>query len=148
MQSKQLTWFSDIVNPDAPSLEGRGSYIDSLSGSSRSRLHIGAHRKYDRQKSNEPKNQHFDSVTKAHQTLRINDKSHVVDLDDTKWIEERKRKFPRLTDAQNSRTDLAPTNDQPELLIGNECSVKKGQGCNSIREQSRRRKTLYEKLME
>lgn len=150
MTNKQSSWFSDIVDPAVSALQANSSYIDSLIGSKKSRTHVAQPRRCDQHRSQILKNQTVCPVPRKYPSTKT--KSSVVDLDDTKWIEERRKKFPRLNGDEEvprqCKVDCSIEAANSNTPTSSVASMGKDRVHSASRVSERRKKSLFEKLME
>lgn len=131
LQRRQPDWLSEISPPEISLHNGSINYIDNLAGSKRSRHNLIPQKKYEQRKSPTAKQSFKTSSAKRQNETKP---SKPIDLDDIKWIEERKKKFPKAGDNEVESTEHTSGPRAAQLL--NQVSP------------SQRKKTLFEKLLD
>lgn len=144
--NKNNKWFKDIAPPLSCSLRNGADYLDSLMGCGEpKRQFMTPAYKKDAPKVDCPQS------NKRHKTNMKPSKKIAIELDDEKWIEERKKKYPKTEPSIKSQgsvpIDIQPTNDT--ISCKNKTNLTKAvQPAIKLPHENPRKKTLFEKLME
>lgn len=156
MQRKANNWFNEIEAPKPSSVLGQSAdYLDRLIGgqsSSQKRYYMptvkrnkdGTTKKVNNQ---QPKRENNSAIPKDNVPNKT--KLAITDIDDTKWIEERKRKFPKIDDVR------LKVETSYQIPVENTSDLKNIEPINKPnkskvinRQVNQRKKTLFEMLMD
>lgn len=139
MDKPETVWFKNIIKPDLDAGQS-GGYLDRLTGCNdpKDRQYL-ANRKTKRNGKHKPnKSKIPNEIIKK----SINCKLNSV-VDDAKWIEERKKRFPKKDSEGRTQIDRSSMN----------CDIKHGENSTFRRNehhnnQSKRNLSLFEQLMD
>lgn len=147
MVKNQNKWFNDITPPDGGLSESVG-YLDRLiSGRGQKELLLP---KTQVCRGNSSRGSNQQHKRGDHSKLQNNTKTTapIIQIDDAKWLEERRKKFPKNDASNFSHTTVLENNP---IEIKKELNITRTSKTvpNSSNEPSRnRKKTLFEKLMD
>lgn len=148
MERKENRWFNDIPCPGKTTYSDGIDYLDRLIGGGGQKQFLVSNRKEPAKNNRQQKQYSNIKPSKPRQVK--------VEVDDIKWIEERKKKFPKVSGSDSSETPKllsprisAPKLDQPcdNASTTNDPIPKPAK--SSMRSNfSQRRRSLFQKLME
>lgn len=149
MERKENKWFNDIPCPGKTTLSDGVGYLDRLIGGGG-----GEQKRFLTPNRREPtKNNRQQKQCSNNKPPIV--KQTSVDLDDIKWIEERKKKFPKVggvsvTSRIQSSVDISPETSQfcSTSAKAANCASPKAENSPLITNPNPKRKTLFQKLME
>lgn len=147
MERKENKWFNDIPCPGKTTLSDGVGYLDRLIGGGGQKQFLTPNRR-EPTKNNRQRKQHSkNKPTESKQTS--------VDLDYIKWIEERKKKFPKTgvdggTSKTQSSVDIGDVTNQICSTGANTANgtSAKPEKSPMTTNSNPKRKTLFQKLME
>lgn len=170
MNKKQSSWFNQIESPkNTGTLTQSVDYLDRLIGgefSQKQYFMTTRKRNFPEPKRTKGNTNEFaiTNITKNKQqeakSISIK-KSNIIDIDDNKWIEERKRKFPRVDgnpevtkNGTNPKINNVPQ-ESGNLAVNNfnnnvnpSQKNRKNKRSDNTSSISKRKKTLFEMLMD
>lgn len=147
--NQRNNWFKEIDPPSSSGLGASISYLDQLIGGGNTQKQY----LYPPLKKTTTREKPKQNIIKRSLNHQIAAPKLGIDVDDTKWIEERKKRFPKVGGI-GERTNSSPSLKSPTTRDQVSYDDHSTQECHNVqyrsetREDHHRKRTLFEKLMD